>query len=222
MTNSTLFKERPLNNKEINLLNQELKLTLNRKKSSIIILAVWTSLAVIIGTLAYFFGNFTPIEKYMLVGCTLVYVLIGVWNFIKNHSEEKRRAESLKYSLAENKTRSLKTIAEKYIELPEKEDEGTHYLFQLNKNEILSFGGPDFSSTKKFPSNNFEIALIYGKSEELVLMKIYSTGEKIKPVQKINGQRKWDLMASFDYPDPERYTIIAGNLEDFVAKLENN
>ena len=139
-----MFKERPLHNKEINLLNQELKLTLNRKKSSIIILAVWTSLAVIIGTFAYSFGNFTQGEKYMLVGCTLVYVLVSVWNFIKTHSEEKRRAECLKYSLTENKTRSLEAIAEKYIKLPEKEDEGTHYLFQLNKNDILSFGGPNY------------------------------------------------------------------------------
>ncbi len=54
------------------------------------------------------------------------------------------------------------------------------------------------------------------------MTEIYSFGKKLQPTKTINGQKKWNLLASPFYPDPEKYTIVEGKLKDFVTKLENS
>lgn len=217
-----MITERPLNEKEIKELKQELKSSRERKRSSNLFLVLWILLAIIIGSIASYVYDFNRVMQLMLIGCVAVYILIGVWNYVETLLKEKKKIVSLEYALTKNITKSLGVISEKFIELPQWEDEGTHYLFELEENKILSFGGPDFSTTKSFPTNNFELSLTYGKLDELILLKKYSFGEKIKPIRKIKGQQKWNLWASPFYPDPEKYTIVEGNLNDFIVKLENS
>jgi hypothetical protein len=113
--------------------------------------------------------------------------------------------------------KSIEVIATDYIELSEVEDEGVFYLFQLKDNKILSFGGQDFYPTNNFPNDNFEIAICYGQNGEVVLLEKYNNGKKIHPKTKITGQKKWDLMGSSNYPNPDNYTIIDGQLENIEA-----
>lgn len=54
------------------------------------------------------------------------------------------------------------------------------------------------------------------------MTEIYSFGKKLQPTKTINGQKKWNLLTSPFYPDPEKYTIVEGKLKDFVTKLENS
>jgi hypothetical protein len=92
-------------------------------------------------------------------------------------------------------------------------------LFQIKDNKILSFGGQDYYPTNKFPSDNFEIAMCFGKSGELVLLEKYVNENKIRPIQKINAQKKLELMISSKYPNPDNFTIINGQIEQIESIL---
>ena len=111
-------------------------------------------------------------------------------------------------------------VSNDYIKLSEIEDEGVNYLFQLASKKILSFGGQAFYQTKKFPSNNFEIAVCYGLKDEIVLLEKYVHGEKLLPRIKITGKKKLDLLSSPKFPDPDKFIVIEGQLDD-VNELIN-
>ncbi|MCD0490053.1 hypothetical protein LPB86_17565 [Pedobacter sp. MC2016-14] len=108
----------------------------------------------------------------------------------------------------------IRVVAESYIELPEYEDEGVHYLFQLPGNQILSIGGQNFHQSDTFPSTDFETAFCNGLNNEVVLLKTYIYGVKLQPICKKHKEMKWNLIGHPNYPDPEKFTIIQGRLEE--------
>jgi hypothetical protein len=63
--------------------------------------------------------------------------------------------------------------------------------------------------------------MAHGKSGELVLFEKHVNGNKIHPIRKITGQIKWDLISNSNYPDPENFTIIEGNIEDIETLIED-
>lgn len=147
----------------------------------------------------------------------MIYILIGVWIFLETYLKQKKVRENIDFVFSTNKVKSINVFATDYIELSEVEDEGVYYLFQISDNKILSFGGQGFYPTKNFPSDNFEIAICNGQKGEVVLMETYNYGKKIQPKRKITGQQKWDLISSKNYPDPDKFVIIDGQLEKIEA-----
>lgn len=213
-----MIKERPLYDKEKRILKKDLKNLDQRNTFQKRFLIGWSTLALIVGTIVYFRLD-SKTEYYLLFGTVLVYILIGVWVFLENFVKANKQRKSIGFVLTENKVKYIRIVSEKYIELSEVEDEGVYYLFQIKDNKIISLGGQEFYPTKKFPSNDFEIALSYGKFGELVLFEKYVNGSKIQPVKIVTGQTKWDLISNSNYPNPEDYTIIDGNIEDFETLI---
>lgn len=208
--------ERPLSDREIKILKQNLKRLDKRKSFQIKFIAGWTLLAIIVGTYFYFRLDTTS-ELYLLIGTVVVYKLIGVWSFMETYLKQKKGRKNIDYVFSTNKIKSIKVVGTDYIELSEVEDEGVYYLFQISDNKILSFGGQDFYPTKNFPSDNFEIAICNGQKGELVLLETYNYGKKIEPKKKITGQQKLDLIGSENYPNPDNFVIIDGQLENIEA-----
>lgn len=208
--------ERPLSDKEIKILKQDLKRLDKRKSYQIKFLVGWTLLAIIVGTLVYFRLE-TSTELYLLIGTVVIYMLIGVWSFMETYLKQKKRRKNIDFVFETNKVKTIKVITIDYIELSEVEDEGVNYLFQISENKILSLGGQDFYPTKNFPSDNFEIAVCKGEKGEVVLLETYNYGKKIQPKRKITGQQKWDLIGSVNFPDPDKFAIIDGKLENIEA-----
>jgi len=213
-----VIKERRLNDVETRILKKDLKNLDKRSAFQKRFLIGWSILALIVGTIVYFRLDLKQ-EYYLLFGTVLVYILIGVWVFLENFTKSIKQRKSIDFVLTENKVKSINIVSEKYIELSEVEDEGVQYLFQISDNKIISIGGQEFYPTKKFPSNDFEIALSYGKFGELVLFEKYVNGHKIQPIKKVTGQNKWDLISNSNYPNPENYTIIDGKIEDFETLI---
>ena len=209
----TMLTDRPLSDKEIKVLRQNLKQLDKRKSFQVKFLIGWTILAVIVGSIFYFKLD-TANEYYLLGGTVVIYVLIGVWSFTNLYIKQNRQRKNIDFVFDANKVKSIKVNATNYIELSEVTDEGVYYLFQLPDNKILSFGGQEFYPTKKFPSDNFEIALCYGPNGEIILLEKFVYGAKLFPKIKIAGQRKLDLIGNSNYPDPEKFTIIDGQLEN--------
>jgi len=216
--------ERPLSDKEIKTLKQDLKRLDKRKSFQIKFLVGWTLLAILVGTYVYFRLD-TTIELYLLIGTVIIYILIGVWGFMETYLKQKRERKNIDFVFATNKVKSIKVIATDYIELSEVEDEGVNYLFQISDNKILSFGGQNFYPIKNFPSDNFEIVICKGQKGEIVLLETYNYGKKIQPNRKITGQQKLDLIGSANYPNSDNFVIIAGqleNIETIINGKKNN
>ena len=213
-----MLKERPLIDKEISILRRELKQLEKRNSYQKRFLLGWTIVALIVVTIVFSRLD-SKSEYYLLFGTVIIYILIGVWVYTENIIKIKKQKNGIDFVLTENKAKSIKVVSAKYIELSEVEDEGVFYLFQIDDNKILSFGGQDYYPTKKLPTDNFEIVMCHGKSGELVLLEKHLSGNVIQPIQKITGQRKLELLSSPMYPNPDNFTIIQGQIEQIESRL---
>ena len=215
---STMQTERPLSDREIKILKKDLKRLNNLKSLQIKFLVGWSLLAIIVGTFVYFKLD-TITEIYLLFATVVVYILIGFWSFMALFLKQKKERKNIDYVFATNKVKSIKLTATYYIELPEVEDEGVYYFFQISENEILALGGQEFYPTNNFPSDNFEIAICNGQKGELVLLETNNYGKKTHPKRKITGQQKWDLLKNQNYPAPDNFLIIDGQLDNIEAVM---
>jgi len=213
-----VLKERSLIDKEIIVLKKDAKQLDRRNTLQNRFLFGWIIVALVVGTIIFFRLD-SETEYYLLSGTVVIYILIVVWVYTENVIKIRKQKNNIEFVLVENKARSIKVASKKYIELPEIEDEGVFYLFQIEDNKILSFGGQYHYPTNKFPSDDFEIVMCYGKSGELVLLEKYVNGNRIQPVRKITGQKKLELMSSLKYPDPDNFTVIEGQIEQFESIL---
>ncbi|TKG96553.1 hypothetical protein EYV94_04705 [Puteibacter caeruleilacunae] len=212
-------KERQLNDKEIKDLKKDLRNLDQRDAYQKRFLVGYTLVALIVGTIVYHRLD-SRMEVYLLYGTVLVYILIGIWVYLENYVQAKKQRKDIDFALVSNKAKVIKVVSEEYMQLSEVEDEGVYYLFQLDDNKVLSFGGQDFYPTRKFPSNDFEIVLIHDEKGELLLLKKYVKGKKIQPKKKITRQKKWELLSSVNYPDPENFTVVNGRIEDYCEAVE--
>ena len=148
----------------------------------------------------------------LLVVTVLVFEGIGLWIFLQERNNGQKELKQIKYLKTANRVTSIKVQTKEFYELTEEEDEGVYYLFQIAPDKILSFGGQDFYSNKKFPNSDFEIVEGKGENGQIVLLETYSHGEKIKPVKKIRGKEKRELLAKIN---PDEFQIFDGRLEQF-------
>ena len=217
-----MLEQRPLSIKEVKLLNWDLKRILKRKSHQLRLLVGWILIVIVVGTFFYFKFN-SPEDHNILFGVALVYTLIVFWVFVEESVKLTKKQKSINFALSENVTNYIRVTTNSYIQLTEEEDEGVHYLFQLDNNRILSIGGQDFYPNSKFPNTDFEIVQCLGVKNETILLETYNYGKKLKPKIKISGKEKWDLLGSPNYPDPEKFTIISGRIEDYkkigIAKV---
>jgi len=210
-------QQRELQIKELKKLDRQLKQSDKNYKRAKRVFLIWTLIAVALGTLALIKdsgGTAGIITFTALVG-------IGIWIFNDAHIKQQRTRESISFLKSKNLLTSVVVHSDKFYQLKEVNDEGEHYLFQLDNNSVFSFGGQDFYPRKKFPSDRFEIVEGRGINDEILLLEIYSSGNKVQPARVISGQEKLDLLANPNYPDPDKLTVVEGRIEDFVQQDTN-
>lgn len=203
--------ERQLSGQEIKTLDKRVKDIGQRKSRLTKFLVIWTSLCLVIGTIAAVY-----VDRNLWTWLTItvfIFIAIGLWSYLDSKlpiDKELRGIENLK---AKNLVTSIQVKTTQYYELAEEEDEGVHYLFQIQPDKILGFGGQDFYPHKNFPNSDFEI--VEGKSSngQIILLETYCHGDKIKPTKTIKGKEKWDLLQTFD---PDKFEIKDGRLEQFA------
>ncbi len=181
-------------------------------------LIVWTLVALLVGTYAFFKMN-TKDEILLLAGTVAVYIGIGIWGVGKEYVKQNRKRKSIAYLKDKNLVTVVEVTSDKYYYLEEQEDEGDHYLFQLDDNNVFSFGGQDFYPNEKFPSDRFEIVEGRGIGNEVLLLEIFNYGMKIEPMKMITGKEKWNLLNKPTYPDPYKLTVTGGKIEDFLQAV---
>ncbi|WP_315817878.1 hypothetical protein [Paraflavitalea speifideaquila] len=208
---------RPLQDKELAILYQQLAQLQKRAKKDTRVLVIWTLLALVIGAIV-FPGMKTQAEILLLLGTVAACIGIGVWVTLEGRLKLNKERNSIGFLKQKNIVTVVEVSSDRYYELEEQEDEGVHYLFQLDNNKVFSFGGQDFYPDKQFPSDKFEIVEGRGIKNEVLLLEVFNYGTKIEPSKIITGQTKWDLLGLSDYPDPDRLTVKEGTIEEFLQK----
>lgn len=209
-------RQRPLQVKEIKILNKRLSYLDKRLKRMVRFLVIWTLLALAAGIFAYSRIERTHNTSAVVV-TAVVYVGIGIWVFVGEYFGQRRQRKSIRFLKRKNLVTSVEVNSDRYYELVEEDDEGVYYLFQLPDDKIFSFGGQDFYANKKFPSNRFEIVEGRGFNNEIILLEIFAYGNKIQPIQTITGQQKWNMMNNPNYPPPHELTVVEGKIEDYFT-----
>ena len=212
---------RALNENEKRILNNDIKQIKNRIKRSnkiyfimsMVILAIGIPLAI------SQVKRGDKILGYLAFGTLAVYLLIVLWVKIEEKIKSSRSIQNIKTAITNNSVEVLYCQSNKMIKLEEFEDEGPHYLFQVEDNKILSLGGQEFYETESFPNTEFEIIRCYGNETFPIIFKKYNYGEKLKPIRTISGKEKLKLMKSRKYPDPEKFEVIEGRLENIEELL---
>lgn len=214
--NSEILKlQRPLQDKELKILDKRLKQLDTNFKRQTRFLLIWTLLAFAMGTFAYFKIDTTN-DILWLVATVIIYVGIGVWVVGKEYLSQQKERKSIIFLKSKNLVTAIEVSSDLFFELKEEEDEGVYYLFQLPNNKVFSFGGQDFYPSKKFPCNQFEVVEGRGLNDEVLLLETFCYGKKIKPTRVIAGQDKWQMLNYPNYPDPEKLTVVDGRIEDYL------
>ena len=177
-------------------------------------LFVWTLLAILVGTFAFFKID-TKTALILLVATVLIYLGIGAWVVGNTYFKQQKEKKSIDYLIRKNLVTAVEVSSNKYYELKEQDDEGQYYLFQLSGDKVFSFGGQDFYPSEKFPSDKFEIVEGRGIDNELIFRETYNYGNKIEPTRVIGGQEKWAFLNKPNYPDPTKLTVTTGRIEDY-------
>jgi hypothetical protein len=206
--------ERPLQEKELNKLNRRLDQLNIKRRNKVRFLVIWTLLALIVGTIAYF--NIDPQVVIVLYLTVAAYIGVGVWVVIEQQVDGNREKKSIAFLKSKNLVTVVQVRSDTFYVLDEEDDEGIYYLFQLENDKVFSFGGQDFCEDDNFPSDKFEIVEGRGIKNEILILETFVQGKKIQPKQIIRGKEKWDILGSSHYPDPDKLTIADGRIEDYV------
>lgn len=207
--------QRPLQKKELGIINSRLRQFAVVRKRQNRFLVIWVLIALIVGSFAFF--RMTPQgDIFILVVTVLIYIGIGFWIVYEQRKKEKGEEGSLHYLKDKNLVTSTVVKSVQYYQLTETYDEGDYYLFQLEHNKVLFFGGQDFYPTETFPSGDFEIVEGFGIKNELLLLEIYNNGIRTAPLLEITGQQKWDLLENSNWPDLKKITIVGGQIQDYI------
>ncbi|MBA2611092.1 MAG: hypothetical protein H0U95_03915 [Bacteroidetes bacterium] len=182
---------RPLNIQDIETLDDDIRLINKRQKFQIKYFSGYAALVIIGSTWAYFkidSGNF-----WVWVFTSIGFFVAGLWGFLEMFLEDNKALKRIEWLKNENKVISIIVKSTDYIEIPEHEDEGDYFLFQLLDNKILYFGGQEFTTSDTFPNSNFEIVIARDPKNKIVLLNKYDFGDKISPKIKLTKSQSIKL-----------------------------
>jgi L-asparagine transporter-like permease len=99
-----VLKERPLTDKEISILQRDIKQLEKRNTYQRRFLLGWTIVAFLIFTIVFYRLD-SKTEYYLLYGTVIIYMLIGVWVYLENIKKTKKQKNNLDFVMAENKAK---------------------------------------------------------------------------------------------------------------------
>lgn len=210
---------RPLNTQDIETLNGDIRQINKRQKFTIKYFAGYTLLVIIGSTWTYFkidLDNFVP-----WVVTSIGFFVAGLWGFLEIYLKDNKALQRIAWLKNENKVVSVLVKSTDYIAIPEQEDEGDFFLFQLPDNKIVYIGGQQFYASDTFPNNNFEIVIATDPKKKIVLLNKYDLGDKIAPKIKLTKGQSIKLsdkqIKEINDQDPiirEFATFITGDINE--------
>ena len=174
---------RPLNNQDIETLDGDIRQIHKRQKFTLKYFAGYALLVIIGSTWGYF--KIDPENFGAWLFTSIGFMIAGLWGFFEIYNRDNKAFKRIAWLKNENKVLSIAVKSADYIAIPEHEDEGDHFLFQLPDNKILYVGGQEFYTSDTFPNNDFEIVIATDPKKKIVLLNKYDFGDKIPPKIKL-------------------------------------
>ncbi|RYY55022.1 MAG: hypothetical protein EOO09_12090 [Chitinophagaceae bacterium] len=209
--------ERPLKPAELQMLEDAVSTRRPSRKRMLKVVAVWIVLVIAGGLIAFFYIEQKLIK--LILAAIVVYIGIGIWVMAEEYSRYLRLKRSINFVREKNSVTAIRVESGNFYLLSETEDEGDYYLYQLPGNRMLVFGGQDFYSSDSFPNNRFEIVEARGVRGEIVLLDLFTEGEKTEAARIISGPEKEKLLASPHFPDPHKMLVTEGDIEELVNRI---
>lgn len=213
-----MINERPLNSNDIVTLDNDVLLINKRKRFITKYFVGYTILVLICSIWAYF--KIDSENLIVLIFTSIGFFVAGLWGFLEMYLKENKKLKNISWLKNENKVLSIVVKSNDFIEIPEHEDEGDYYLFQLPDNRILYVGGQEFYPNETFPSNNFEIVIAKDPKNKIILFQRNDLGEKISPKIKLTKNQSIKLtdeqISEINQQDVilrEIVTIITGHID---------
>jgi hypothetical protein len=210
---------RPLNTQDIETLDGDIRQIHKRQKFAIKYFTVYAILVIIGSTWAYFkidADNFVP---WLIT--SIGFLVAGLWGFLEMYLKDNKALKRIAWLKSENKVLSIVVKSNDFLAIPEHDDEGDYFLYQLPDNKIVYVGGQEFSNSDTFPNNNFEIVIATDPKKKIVLLNKYDFGDKIAPKIKLTKMQRIKLsdeqIKEIQDQDPiirEFATFITGDINE--------
>jgi len=210
-----MFVEKALGHSEKKLIKKEFKEIKNREDYLKKFLQQGCLGTLGVGMILYLL---IPDYLYPILGTSVIICIITIGVYYEEINKLQQRRSNLNFLEKKNHVLSLRIKSERFYQLCEEEDEGGEYLFELNNNKLLFFGGQEYYPNNKFPNSDFEIVIGKGQSGETVIFKIFTFGNKIKPLRKVKSDDKSRLYHLANIV-PDNFSEINGNLQTIESEL---
>lgn len=204
--------ERKILTRVINRLEKNSNAKLNWK--AIIIL---TGATILFGIHIYYYeeSNWSLPSKFLVCVCPIM-----IWIIIENKYKGKKKENKILSALKEISEIGLITIipvnTTRIIEFEQKEDEGTLFLVEINKNERIYLDDEQWliPHPGKFPCDKFDIYLDKNFAYA-INRKVYCNGRKIEPI-KVPGNIKWKYFDGF----PEDLSKEPKTFDEILSEIK--
>ena len=119
----------------------------------------------------------------------------------------------LEDGLRTNRARVMRIRSSRVVEFEEEEDEGACYAFDLDGTSTVFIVGQEFYEDDDFPSSDFSMVEVLGRSGRPIDVLIQKHGEKIRPERVVPAAEKNRLQL------PEHLEVVAVPLGALEAAL---
>lgn len=210
---------RPLLADEVSMLkevvekaNKKLK---SKRKIYHLIIAVLISTVAMYLAIVYFKSDFWRPAFGTIASFAFVYVIFAPYEMYKAKRAKRKEFKKASDLLAGNMVKVIPVNALQMALAEEYEDEGTLYIIEYQRGQILYFEDYDNDQEEVFPCLTFEI---YEEDFcQLTWRQLRPLGEKINP-NIIPGKAKWAYMKNNHWP--AHLTTVTGNFEEIVSQFK--
>jgi hypothetical protein len=160
-------------------------------------------------------SNWSLPSKFLVCVCP-----IAIWIIVENKYKGRKKENKILDHLKRIRDSGLITVlpvnTNRIIEFQEKEDEGTLFLIEINKNERIYLDDEQWLiSPTKFPCDKFDIYLDKDFAYTMG-RKIYCTGKKIESL-KVPGTIKWKY---FEDGFPEDLSKEPKTFDEILSEIK--
>ncbi|MFA5261542.1 MAG: hypothetical protein WC450_09965 [Candidatus Omnitrophota bacterium] len=158
-----------------------------------------------------------PVLGYWAFGAVGLYIGVFLWVYFSNTRDHIHRILELQRAMETGQVKMTHCQSSRLVTLPEIEDEGVEYFFEIAEDRILFLSGPGYSDHHDFPNSDFELIEIFNADGENLYFDIACHGDFLLP-EKTLGQdfKKRFLASDCCLRDGD---IIEGRLDDLEALL---
>ena len=204
--------ERPLTADE--RADLEARLADARAQSAKALIKTGAAGALVCGALAILTLLLSDAPRLIILGFwAALWLALTLWIGLPWRRLMRQQIPILEDGLRTNRARVMRIRSSRVVEFEEEEDEGACYAFDLDGTSTVFIVGQEFYEDDDFPSSDFSMVEVLGRSGRPIDVLIQKHGEKIRPERVVPAAEKNRLQL------PEHLEVVAVPLGALEAAL---